>query len=87
VADRGKTSHLLGDSPTPVTDAWTLDSLDDNIILFQMLITMEPKIQDLVLHCMTVKELCDFFARSLRKKQQHQQGLGCYLGAILKKTE
>ena len=34
-------------------DAWTLD---DNVLLYQIL-TMKPKIQDLVLHCITVKEL------------------------------
>jgi len=32
--DREKTSHLLADLPTPVTDAWTLD---DNILLHQIL--------------------------------------------------
>ena len=37
VVGREKTSHLLADPPTPVTDAWTS--------------TMESKIKDLVLHC------------------------------------
>jgi len=44
---------LLADPPTPVTDAWTLD----DVLLYQILTPMEPKIQDLFLHCMTVKEL------------------------------
>jgi len=48
VAGEGKTSHLLVDPPTLVTDAWTLD---DNILLHQILTMMEPKIQNLV-HCM-----------------------------------
>jgi len=47
---------LLADPPTPVTDAWTLD----DVLLYQILTPMEPKIQDLFLHCMTVKELWCF---------------------------
>ena len=42
VAGRGKTSHLLVDPPTLVTDVWTLD---DNILLHQILTTMERKIR------------------------------------------
>ena len=57
IVDRGKTSHLLADYPTPVTDAWILD---DNILLHHILITMKPKIQDLALHYITVKELSCF---------------------------
>ena len=55
MAGREKTSHLLVDPPTSVTDVWTLD---DNVLLYQILTTMEPKIQDLV--CMIVKELWYF---------------------------
>ena len=51
------TSHLLADPPTPVTDVWTLDN---NVLLHQILITIELKIQDLVLHCMTMKKLWCF---------------------------
>ena len=57
MAIRGKTSHLLVDPPIPVIDAWTLD---DNILLYQILTTMEPKIQNLVLHCLTVKKVWSF---------------------------
>jgi len=59
VASRGKTSHLSADPPTPTTDSWTLD---DNVLLHQILTSMVPKIQDLVLHCLTVKELWAFLA-------------------------
>ena len=52
-----KTSQMLAEPPTPVTDAWTLD---DNIIQHQISTMMELKIQVLVLHCMTVKELWCF---------------------------
>jgi len=51
VVGREKTNHLLADPPK-VKDARTLD---DNVLLHQILTTMELKIQDLVLHCMTVK--------------------------------
>ena len=65
MASRGKTSHLLANPPTPVTDAWTLD---DNILLYQVLTTIEPKIQDLILHCMIVMELwcflCELYGES-----------------------
>ena len=37
-----------------MTNAWTLN---DNVLIHQILTTMKPKIQDLVLHCITVKEL------------------------------
>ena len=57
MAGRGKTCHFLVDPHTPVTNAWTLN---DNILLHHLLTTMEPKIQDLILHCMTVKELWCF---------------------------
>jgi len=57
VAGRENTSHLLAKPPTPVTYAWTLAN---NILLFQILTSMKLKIQDLVLHCMTVKELWGF---------------------------
>jgi len=61
VTDRRKTIHLMVDPPTPVTDAWTLD---DNVLLRQILTTIEPRIHDLILHCMTVKEL-RYFLRDL----------------------
>ena len=48
---------MLADLLTLVTDAWTLD---DNILLHQILTMMELKIPDFVLHCMTVKELWCF---------------------------
>ena len=57
VAGRGKTKHLLVDPPTLMTDDWTLD---DNVLLLHILNTMEPKIQDSVLHCIIVKELWCF---------------------------
>ena len=57
VAGQGKTSHLLADSPVPITNGWTLD---DNILLHQILAMMELKIQDLVLHCINVKKLWGF---------------------------
>jgi len=38
-----------------VTDALTLE---DSNLLHQILTMMDPEIQVLVLHCMTVKELC-----------------------------
>ena len=56
VVGRQKTNHLLADHPAVVTDAWTLD----DILLYQILTTMKLKIQDLVLHCMTIKELWSF---------------------------
>ena len=62
VAGREKTSHLLADSPTPVMDDWTLD---DNIVLHQILTTVEPKIEDKVLHCMTMKEVCFLLVESV----------------------
>ena len=54
VADCGKASHLLTDPPTPGTNVWTLE---DNNLLYQILTPIEPKIQDSILHCVTVKEL------------------------------
>lgn len=54
MAGREKTSHLLADLPTPVTDTWILEDIN---LVHQILTAMEPKIQDLVLHCMTVKKL------------------------------
>ena len=54
-----KTNHLLADPLTPVTDAWTLK---DNNLLHQVLTTMELKVQDVVLHCVTVKELWCFLS-------------------------
>ena len=61
VAGRGKTSHLLVDSPTPLTNPWTLEA---NNLLHQILTTIEPKIQDLVFHYVIVKELW-YFLREL----------------------
>ena len=57
MAGREKTSYLSADPFIPVTNASTLD---DNVLLHQILTTIEPKIQDLVLHCMIVKELWCF---------------------------
>jgi len=54
VAGQEKISHLLVDPSTPTTDDWTLD---DIVILHQILTTMEPKIYNLVFRCMTMKEL------------------------------
>ena len=65
VARREKTIHLLVDPPTPMTDAW---ALEDTKLLYQVLTIMEPKIQDLILHCLTTKEswyfLCELYRRS-----------------------
>ena len=41
VTGREKTSHLLADPPTLVTDAWTLD---DNILIHQILTTIGLKV-------------------------------------------
>jgi len=64
VVGREKTSHLLADSLTLVTDAWTLE---DNNLLHQVLTTIEPKIQDLVLRCVIMKLLwcllCELYGR------------------------
>ena len=57
VIGREKTSHLFADPPPLVTDTSTLD---DNVLLHQILTTIEPKIQDLILHCITMKELWCF---------------------------
>jgi hypothetical protein len=51
---RGKIGYLLVVPYTPKIDSWTLD---DSNLLHQILTTMEPKIQDLVLHYVTVMEL------------------------------
>ena len=57
-----KVSHLLADPPTPVIDA----SLEDNNLLYHVLTMMKPTIQDLILHCMTVKELWCFLRELYR---------------------
>lgn len=54
VANREKTNHFLTDPPSSIADAWTHN---DIILLHQILTTVEPKIQDLILRCVTVKEL------------------------------
>ena len=65
MAGCGKTSHLSAGPPTLVTDARTLE---DSNLLHQVLSMMEPKIQELVFHCVGVKELwcflCELYNRS-----------------------
>ena len=62
---RGKTSHLLADPPTPVTDAWTLEdiqpttsSIDHN----------GARDLGLGLSSRDCEEVMVFSARTLRKK-------------------
>jgi len=82
VAGRENTSHLLEDPPTPVINAWTLD----NILLHQMLTTMKPKIHDLILLSWP-KGVTVFSTWTLRKKQQHQQGIWHYPTAVSEEVE
>ena len=60
LTDCEKNSHLYTDPPSFKTDEW---ERDDDALFSQLLNIMEPKIQDLVMHMSTIKEMWKYLVK------------------------